>query len=380
MTTERQVARDVGRAPVADGSSAIVDLSSNDYLGLRNDPRVRAAAIRGIERYGVGSGGAREVAAGMGVVRELEERLARYKGVPTVRMVQSGYAANLDVMPTIAGPGDVVILDREVHRSSADGAALSGAAVVRYAHADMRSLEEAVSTARAHGLHKVIIVTDGVFGLSGAVARLPEIVAIAERYGAEVLVDDAHGSGVLGHGRGTVAHFGLEGRISVQVGTASKAMGVLGGYVAMFSDELVARFADSRTMTHSTALPPHLAAACLASLDIIESEPERNDRLWANRRRLAEGLASAGIDIGPSQTPIVPVIVRDTARTIALGARIRAAGVLASILVPPKVAPEEARLRLIATSIHTLAEMDLAVSIIADASRSLAPQPSHLPA
>lgn len=379
MTTERQVARDAARSPIADEPSAAVDLSSNDYLGLRNDPRVRAAAIRGIERYGVGSGGAREVAVGLGVVRELEERLARYKGVPTVRMVQSGYAANLDVIPAIAGPGDVVILDREVHRSSADGAVLSGAAVVRYAHADMRSLEEAVSTARARGLHKVIIVTDGVFGLSGAIAPLPEIVAIAERYGAEVLVDDAHGSGVLGHGRGTVAHFGLEGRIGVQVGTASKAMGVLGGYVAMFSDEVVARFADSRTMTHSTALPPHLAAACLASLDIIESEPERNDRLWMNRRRLAEGLASAGIDIGPSQTPIVPVIVRDAALTIALGARIRAAGVLASILVPPKVAPEQSRLRLIATSAHTLVEMDLAVSIIADASRSLALQSSHHP-
>jgi glycine C-acetyltransferase len=379
MTTERQVARDAARSPIADEPSAAVDLSSNDYLGLRNDPRVRAAAIRGIERYGVGSGGAREVAVGLGVVRELEERLARYKGVPTVRMVQSGYAANLDVIPAIAGPGDVVILDREVHRSSADGAVLSGAAVVRYAHADMRSLEEAVSTARARGLHKVIIVTDGVFGLSGAIAPLPEIVAIAERYGAEVLVDDAHGSGVLGHGRGTVAHFGLEGRIGVQVGTASKAMGVLGGYVAMFSDEVVARFADSRTMTHSTALPPHLAAACLASLDIIESEPERNDRLWMNRRRLAEGLASAGIDIGPSQTPIVPVIVRDAALTIALGARIRAAGVLASILVPPKVAPEQSRLRLIATSAHTLVEMDLAVSIIAEASRSLALQSSHHP-
>jgi len=380
MTTERQVVRDAARSPVGNESSTVVDLASNDYLGLRNDPRVRAAAIRGIERYGVGSGGAREVAVGMGVVRELEERLARYKGVPTVRVVQSGYVANLDVMPALAGVGDVVILDREVHRSSADGAVLSGATVVRYAHADMQLLEEAVSTARARGLHKVIIVTDGVFGLSGDIAPLPEIVAIAERHGADVVVDDAHGSGVLGHGRGTVAHFGLEGRIGVQVGTASKAMGVLGGYVAMFSDEVVARFAESRTMTHSTALPPHLAAACLASLDIIESEPERNDRLWANRRRLADGLVSAGIDIGPSETPIVPVIVRNAARTIALGARIRAAGVLASILVPPKVAPEESRLRLIATSAHAPAEIDLAVSIIADASRSLALQPSRLPA
>src|ERR1700687_187555 len=286
MTTERQVARDAGRSADSDGSTSVVDLSSNDYLGLRNDPRVRAAAIRGIEQYGVGSGGAREIAVGMGVVRELEERLARYKGVPTGRGVQSGFVAHPGVMPSLAGPGDVVILDREVHRSSADGAMLSGATVVRYAHADMRSLEEAVSSARNRGSHKVVVVTDGVFGLSGDIAPLPEIVAIAERYGAEVVVDDAHGSGVLGHGRGTVAHFGLEGRIGVQVGTASKAMGVLGGYVAMYSDEVVARFAESRTVTHSTALPPHLAAACLASLDIIESEPERNDRLWVNRRRL----------------------------------------------------------------------------------------------
>src|SRR6266699_3984525 len=151
MTTERQVVRDAARSPVGNESSTVVDLASNDYLGLRNDPRVRAAAIRGIERYGVGSGGAREVAVGMGVVRELEERLARYKGVPTVRVVQSGYVANLDVMPALAGVGDVVILDREVHRSSADGAVLSGATVVRYAHADMQSLEEAVRTARARG-------------------------------------------------------------------------------------------------------------------------------------------------------------------------------------------------------------------------------------
>jgi glycine C-acetyltransferase len=369
MVTERQISRDAARSPVAE--RPVVDLSSNDYLGLRNDPRVRAAAIVGIERYGVGSGGAREVAAGMGVVLELEARLARYKGVPNVRMAQSGYAANIGIVPALVGPGDAVILDRQAHRSSADGALLSGATVSTYRHADVAELATALRSAAAHA-RKVLIVTDGVFGLSGDVAPLPAIVEIAEQSGAVVMVDDAHGSGVLGHGRGTVAHFGLVERVDVQVGTASKAMGVLGGYVAMFSDEIAERFEMSRTVTHSTALPPHLAAACLASLDIMESEPERNQRLWANRRRLAEGLVAAGIDIGPSETPIVPVIVGDPARAIALGKTIRSHGVLAGILVPPKVAPDEARLRLIATAAHSPADIDFAVSIIVGATRSIA--------
>jgi len=369
MVTERQISRDAARSRVVEGP--VVDLSSNDYLGLRNDPRVRAAAIRAIERYGVGSGGAREVAAGMGVVHELESRLARYKGVPNVRMAQSGYAANIGIVPALVGPGDVVILDRQAHRSSADGARLSGADVATYPHADVAALANALRSAAADA-RKVLIVTDGVFGLSGDVAPLPAIVEIAEQSGALVMVDDAHGSGVLGHGRGTVAHFGLVERVGVQVGTASKAMGVLGGYVAMFSDEIAERFEASRTVTHSTALPPHLAAACLASLDIMETEPERNERLWTNRRRLAEGLTSAGIDIGPSETPIVPVIVGDPARAIALGKKIRSHGVLAGILVPPKVAPDEARLRLIATAAHSPADIDFAVSIIVGATRSIA--------
>jgi glycine C-acetyltransferase len=369
MVTERQTSRDSARSPVAE--RPIVDLSSNDYLGLRNDPRVRAAAIRGIEQYGVGSGGAREVAVGMGVVHELEARLARYKGVPNVRMAQSGYAANIGIVPALVGPGDAVIVDSQAHRSSADGALLSGATVTTYPHADVAALANAVRAAVARA-RKVLIVTDGVFGLSGDVAPLPAIVEIAEQNGALVMVDDAHGSGVLGHGRGTVAHFGLVERVGVQVGTASKAMGVLGGYVAMFSDEIAERFETSRTVTHSTALPPHLAAACLASLDIMETEPERNERLWANRRRLAEGLVTAGIDIGPSETPIVPVIVRDPARAIALGKRMRALGVLAGVLVPPKVAPDQARLRLIATAAHSPADIDFAVSIIVGATRSIA--------
>jgi len=364
MKTERQVSRRAIEPSVQPTTS--VDLSSNDYLGLRNDPRVRAAAIRGIERYGVGSGGVREIAVGMGVVHELEQRLARYKGVPHVRMTQSGYAANIGIVPTLVGAGDVVIIDRQAHRSSADGAALSGAAVVTYAHGDMTALADAVRDAAPRS-RKTLIVTDGVFGLSGEIARLPRIVEIAAAAGAQVLVDDAHGSGVLGHGRGTVAHFGLVDRIDVQVGTASKAIGVVGGYVAMFSEETAARFTESRTLIHSTALPPHLAAACLASLEIMETEPERNDRLWANRRRLADGLMSAGMDIGPSETPIVPVIVRDPARAVALGTKIRAAGVVASVLVPPKVTPAESRLRLIATASHTPADIELAVAVIADA-------------
>src|SRR5437773_961854 len=186
-----------------------------------------------------------DVAVGMGLVHELEQRLALHKGVPIVRVTQSGYAANIGIIPVLVAGDDVVILDRQSHRSSADGATLSGARVLTYPHADMAALAEAVHFA-ADGKHRVLIVTDGVFGMSGDIAPLPRIVEIAEAAGAEVMVDDAHGSGVLGHGRGTVAHFGLVERISVQVGTASKAMGVLGGYVTMFSEEIAARFADSR--------------------------------------------------------------------------------------------------------------------------------------
>ncbi|TMB72240.1 MAG: aminotransferase class I/II-fold pyridoxal phosphate-dependent enzyme [Chloroflexi bacterium] len=302
MTTERQVSRKAARSPIVAAAAVTVDLSSNDYLGLRNDPRVRAAAIRAIERYGVGSGGARDVAVGMGLVHELEQRLALYKGVPIVRVTQSGYAANIGIIPVLVAGDDVVILDRQSHRSSADGATLSGARVLTYPHADMAALAEAVHFA-ADGKHRVLIVTDGVFGMSGDIAPLPRIVEIAEAAGAEVMV--------------------------------------------------------------------HLASACLAALDVIEAEPERNDLLWANRHRLADGLASAGIDIGPSQTPIVPVILRDPALALELGRRIRARGVIAGILVPPKVAPHEARLRLIASAAHSPAEIDFAVSVIADASRSI---------
>lgn len=374
MRTEKQIAH-ARPGPRLGAPARSVDLSTNDYLGLRNDPRVRAAAIRAIERYGVGSGGAREIAVGMGVVRELEDRLASYKKVRAVRVVQSGYAANMGVVPVLVGPGDVVVLDRQTHRSSADGAALSGAAVVTYPHADVEALAEAVARARQEGAGQVLIVTDGVFGLGGDVAPLPAIVEIAERYDAMVLVDDAHGSGVLGRGRGTVAQFGLTERVAVQVGTASKAMGVLGGYVAAQSEEVIARFSESRPVTHSTALPPHLAAACLASLDIMEAEPERFDRLWANRQRLADGLAEAGLDIDGSQTPIVPVITRDPASASALGAKIREVGVVVSVLVPPKVAPADSRLRLIATSEHSPADIEFAVATIAKAARSIMPTP-----
>src|SRR4051812_1849967 len=226
MKTQKET---LGRSARIGTSARSVDLSTNDYLGLRNDPRVRAAAIHGIERYGVGSGGAREIAVGMGVVRELEARLATYKKVRAVRIVQSGYAANMGVVPALVGPGDVVVLDRQSHRSSADGAALSGAVVATYEHAEVDALSDAMSRYRQETTGRMLIVTDGVFGLGGDVAPLPAIVEIAERFDAMVLVDDAHGSGVLGRGRGSVAQFGLTDRVGVQVGTMSKAMGVLGG-------------------------------------------------------------------------------------------------------------------------------------------------------
>ena len=351
----------------ADRLSAPLDFSANDYLGLRADPRIRAAAIRGIETYGVGSGGVRDVAVGMAVVHELEARLAAFKGVGGARMVQSGYAANVGVVPLLAGPGDVVILDQNNHQSSKDGAALSRAAVVEFPHADVDALERAARRARATGAKRLLIITDGVFGVDGDIAPLADIVAVAQTFDATVMVDDAHGSGVLGAGRGTVHGLGLTALVAVQVGTASKAFGVVGGYVATSSLETLDALATARPVAYSTALPPHLAAACLAALDIIEAEPERIERLWENRHRLARGLQRAGLDIGRSATPIIPVIAGNPATAVDLGRRLRADGLQASVLVPPKVDAGQARLRLIATAAHSRTDIDRAVSLIAAA-------------
>jgi glycine C-acetyltransferase len=347
-----------------------LDFAANDYLGLRNDPRIREAAIRGIERYGVGSGGIRDVAIGQAAVEALELRLAAFKGLAGARMLQSGYAANLSVIPLLAGADDAVILDRGNHPSSRDGARLSGAWVTEYRHADPKALESAVREARAAGAARLVIVTDGVFGMDGDIAPLPDIVRIAKAHGALVMVDDAHGSGVLGAGRGTVAHFGLTASVDVQVGTASKAFGVIGGYVATDSLEVLEALSGARALTHSTALPAHLADACLVALDIIDAEPERVARLWDNRHRLARGLQQAGLDIGASATPIVPVIVGAPQIAMRLGERLRADGLLASVLVPPKVGAAQSRLRLIATAAHSSADIDLAVGLIAAAGRA----------
>jgi len=368
ITTIAGIARRAGSA--GRGLSGL-DFSTNDYLGLRNDPRVRAAAIQGIQEFGVGSGGAREVAAGTGIIKELERRIALFKGTRGAWMVQSGYVANMGVVPVLVGPGDFVFLDRQNHQSTKDGAVLSGASVATYPHADAAALARELKNAALRAPSKTLVITDGVFGLIGDIAPLPDIVEVAERYGAMVMVDDAHGSGVLGRGRGTAAHFGLTDRIDVQVGTTSKAMGVLGGYVTAISDEILQRFADARPVTHSTALPAHLAAACLVALDIIEGEPERIDRLWMNRERFVAGLAAAGLDIGGSATPIVPIVAGTPEKAVELGTRLRARGVLASVLVPPKVEPERSRLRFTVTAEHTAAKIDLAVSIVAEVARDL---------
>ena len=354
-----------------DREAAVLDFAANDYLGLRNHPRIRAAASRGIETYGVGSGGVRDVAIGLPAVHELEERLASFKRVAGARMLQSGYAANISTIPLLVGPEDTVILDHNNHPSSRDGALLSGATVLEYRHADVDALADAVRGARRATGARLLIATDGVFGMDGDIAPLPDIVSVARSFDATVLVDDAHGSGVLGGGRGTVAHFGLTGSVAVQVGTASKAFGVVGGYVATTSNEILDSLAGARTLTHSTALPGHLALACIAALDIIEDEPERIERLWANRHRLAGGLQDAGLDIGCSATPIIPIVCGTPEIATSLGQRLRADGVLASVLVPPKVLPEQARLRLIATATLSSADIDRAVALIAAAAREV---------
>lgn len=325
-----------------------------------------AAALRALELHGVGAGGGRGVAAGTEVHAELERRLAAFKGTAAARVYQSGYAANTGVIPLLAGAGDAVILDERNHQSSRDGATLSGAQVHTYAHADVTALERVLASV-AGAARRMLIVTDGVFGVDGDVAPLGAIVAAAERFGARVLVDDAHGTGVLGDGHGTVAAAGLQTAIAVQVGTLSKALGSLGGFVATSDGELIARWSSARPEVYSSALPAHLAAAALTALDILEREPERVAALWRNRQALEAGLRRAGADLAPSASAILSLKAGAAARAIALGERLRASGLRASVVLPPRVAEGAARLRFLSSAAHSADDVDRAVAGVAAA-------------
>jgi glycine C-acetyltransferase len=348
----------------------VVSLSSNDYLGLTHHPRLREAAIRAVEAFGAGSGAVRTIAGTMTLHETLEAELAEFKGVEATLTFQSGFTANTGVIPTITGEADLIVSDGLNHASIIDGMRLSKAPRKVYPHKDTAALGEILREARERGrpdtgepYRSILVVTDGVFSMDGDIAPLPAIVEAAEAYGAAVLVDDAHASGVLGRdGRGSVDHFGLHGRVAVQVGTLSKAVGVLGGYVAgsqVLRDLLTQR---ARPFLFSTSHPPAVAAACLEAIRVFQEEPELLERLWANTRRFKAELTRLGFDTGGSETPITPVILGESATAIRFSERLFDLGVYGTSVVFPTVALDRARIRTIVTAAHTDEHLDRALA------------------
>ena len=356
---------------VMDGKP-LITLSTNNYLGLTTHPRLRAAARAAIDTFGVGAGSVRTIAGTMALHEELEARLAAFKQTPAALTFQSGYATNLGVLATLLTERDVVISDELNQASIIDGLRLTAAKRLIFAHRDLDALEDRLQEAERQGPRLTLVVTDGVFSMDGDIAPLPGIVELAERYGAAVMVDDAHASGVLGrNGRGTVDHFDLHGRVAIQVGTLSKAFGAVGGYVAgsrELRDFLIQR---ARPYLFTTAQPPSVAATCLAALDVLRDEPELLDRLWENTRHFKRGLQSLGFDTGASETPITPVRLGDEARATQLSARLFDEGVFAQAITFPMVARGNARIRAIVTAGHTRDELDTCLDAFARAGKAL---------
>jgi glycine C-acetyltransferase len=351
----------------------LISLSSNDYLGLTHHPRLRAAAEAAVAEFGVGSGAVRTIAGTMSMHQALEAELAEFKQVPAVLTFQSGFTANTGLIPTITGEHDLIVSDSLNHASIIDGVRLSKASRKVYPHADVAALKAVLDEAVAEGKYRLILVaTDGVFSMDGDIAPLPAIVEAAEAAGAAVLVDDAHGSGVLGrNGRGTVDHFGLHGRVDIQVGTLSKAVGSLGGYVAgptALREILTQR---ARPFLFSTSHPPAVVAACREAIRVMEEEPELQTVLWANTRRFKAELAGLGFDTGGSETPITPVMMGDPETAMRFSDRLTEEGIFAQPVVFPTVALDKARIRTIVTAAHTDAHLDQALDAFARVGREL---------
>lgn len=343
----------------------VINLSSNNYLGLANDPRVRQAAEEAIERWGVGAGAVRWIGGTMEVHDELERKLAEFKHVDSVLVFTGGFTANSGCIPAVVTKDDVIISDELNHASIIDGVRLSAASYKKsdgwvYAHKDMDALEDCLK--RAQSFKKRMIITDGVFSMDGDIAPLPEIVALAEQYDAFVMVDDAHASGVLGkNGAGTASHFGLYGRVDIQLGTLSKALGVIGGYIAgshELKDWLINR---GRPYLFSTAHPPMVAAALIKALEIMQTDPTPMERLWANARRWKAMLNEAGFDTMGSETPITPVYVGDEGAAQRMERMLWDEGVYALAIVYPTVGLGKARIRTMPNATHSEEDLDQAL-------------------
>jgi glycine C-acetyltransferase len=347
----------------------VINLASNNYLGLCNHPRLREAAIAATEKFGVGSGAVRTIAGTMRIHMELEEKIAAFKGVEACVVFQSGFAANAGTVSSILGKEDFILSDELNHASIIDGARLSRAKIKVFRHKDVAHCEELLKEIENEPGRKLVI-TDGVFSMDGDIGPVGALADLCDKYGAIMMVDDAHASGVLGrNGRGSVDHFGCTQRVDVQVGTLSKAIGSLGGYVCGARDLIDYLYHRARPFLFSTSHPPSVAASCMAAFDLLEAEPERIERLWSNTGYFQGQLKSAGFDVGgrntpASETPITPIIIGDGRKTMEFSKALFEAGVMATGIAFPTVPEGKARIRCIMTSEHTRAQIDRALETL----------------
>jgi glycine C-acetyltransferase len=350
--------------------TSVVNLSSNNYLGLTTHPKLREAALDAVRRFGAGSGSVRTIAGTMDMHMELERRLAAFKHVEAVVVFQSGFAANAGTVAAILGKDDVVISDELNHASIIDGCRLSRAAIKVFPHKDLDAARAVLKELPA--AQRKLLITDGVFSMDGDLGPLPGLCELAEEFGAIMMVDDAHASGVFGRqGRGTVDHFSCHGRVDIQVGTLSKAMGVLGGYVAGTKDFIEFLYHRARPFLFSTSHPPAVAAACIAAIDVLENEPQWMEQLWDNTRFFKNGLNALGFNTGLSESPITPVIVGEAPQAMAMSDRLFQAGVFAQGIGFPTVARGRARLRTIVTATHTRQDLEFALDAFARVGKEL---------
>jgi glycine C-acetyltransferase len=350
---------------------SVVNLSSNNYLGLTTHPKLRERALEATKEFGVGSGSVRTIAGTMEIHMELERRLADFKNVEAVVVFQSGFAANAGTVSAVLTRDDVVISDELNHASIIDGCRLSRAAIKVFPHKDVDAARRVIKDLPAS--QRKLLITDGVFSMDGDVGPLPDLCALAEETGCIMMVDDAHASGVFGkNGRGTIDHFGMHGRVDIQVGTLSKAIGALGGYVAGSKNLIDFLYHRARPFLFSTSHPPAVAAACIAALDVLLEEPEIIDRLWENTRFFKAGLERLGFNTGMSESPITPVIAGEGAKAMKLSDRLFEEGVFAQGIAFPTVARDRARVRTIVTATHTRDELQYALDKFEKVGRELA--------
>ena len=365
------------QAPVCtfDGKK-VINLASNNYLGLTTHPKLREAALEATRKFGVGSGAVRTIAGTMRIHMDLEEKIARFKNVEACVVFQSGFTANAGTVSAFLGKDDFIISDQLNHASIIDGARLSRAKILVFNHKDVAHAEEQLASIENQPGHKLLI-TDGVFSMDGDIGALPGLCELAEKYGAIMMVDDAHASGVLGRqGRGTVDHFGMHGRVDIQVGTLSKAIGALGGYVCGTRDLIDFLYHRARPFLFSTSHPPSVAATCIAAFDVLENEPQWMEQLWANTRFWKKELGLLGFNIGgqttpASETPITPIIIGDGRLTMDFSRELFKEGIFGTGIAFPTVPEGKARIRTIMTATHTKDELQQALEVLARVGKKL---------